>query len=360
MDVGIVGLPQTGKTTVLNALTGAHGDVGGFHAAAQSSVAVLKVPDGRLDFLTAAFQPKKTTRATINFEDIAGIFSHMAAGGEDSSHAVAEARTKEALLVVLRAFRDPTVFHVLDTVDPARDLARMMDELLLADLAVVENRVANIQKEIKRTPTAEREVLEAELDALDRCRASIEQGRGIRGVALTATQEKLFRSYAFLTLKPMVCVLNVGEDQLADPPVPPALAKIEPPPVVMCGKLEMEIMDLAEGERAEFMEAAGLKELASSAIVRRCYDALGLRTFFTYAHDEVRAWTIRAGDDAVTAAGKIHTDMAHGFIRAEVVSFADLKACGSIKDARAQGKVRLEGRDYKVQDGDVITFRFSK
>jgi len=176
---------------------------------------------------------------------------------------------------------------------------------------------------------------------------------------MTPPERKMLRSYAFLTLKPLVCVLNVGEEAVGEPPDPRLLSALERPPVVMSGRLEMELMELEEADRREFMEDAGLKELSAGAVVRACYDALDVRTFFTYAHDEVRAWTLRAGDDAQTAAGKVHTDMARGFIRAEVVAFEELKACGTLKEARARGKVRLEGKDYVVEDGDVITFRFS-
>ena len=358
MKVGIIGLPQTGKTTVFNALTGAHGEVGGFHAGGADNVAVLRVPDQRLECLTAMFEPKKTVQATVEFEDIAGIFAHMGRAGEDSARAFAAARRMDALLMVLRCFPDPTVLHVLEGVDPARDYVRMNEELLLADLGVVENRIEHVRKDIKR-PMPEREELRHELELLECCREAIEQQRGIRSVQLSAAQEKMLRSYAFLTLKPVVCVLNVGEDQRGAPAAPDHLGALEPPPVVMCGKLEMELAELEEDDRGAFMEDAGLTELAALKLVRACYEAIGLRTFFTYAHNEVRAWTVRAGGSAVTAAGKVHTDMAKGFIRAEVVGFDELRACGSIKEAKAHGKVHLEGKDYEVQDGDVITFRFS-
>jgi len=360
MQIGIIGLPQTGKTTVLNALTGAHGEVGGFHAGVQTAAAVLKVPDVRLKRLAEIFQPRKITRATIELTEIGGAFAHLGAGGGDNAEALARARDMAALLVVLRAFPDPTVFHVLDGVDTERDLSRIRDELLLADLSVVENRIANIDKDLRRAPAAEREHLECELDALQRCREAIEQERGIRSVELSPAQQKVLRSYAFLTLKPMVVVLNVGEQQLAEPPVPQSMRALEPPPVAMCGKLEMEIMELDESDRPAFMADAGLDRSAAEAIIQCCYDALGVNTFYTYAHDEVRAWPVRGGADAVEAAGKVHTDMAAGFIRAEVVAYDHLAEAGSIKEAKAQGHVRMEGRDYQVQDGDVITFRFSK
>ena len=360
MKVGIIGLPQTGKTTVFNALTGAHGEVGGFHAGGPTGVAMLKVPDPRLEYLAGLFRPQKTVQAAIELEDIAGIFAHMGPSGGDSGRAVASARDTDALLMVLRAFPDPTVLHIFGSVNPVRDCARMTEEMLLADLGVVEKRIESIQKDLRKCPASEREHLHAETDLLQRCRQAIEQEHGVRDVAMNEAQHKMVRSYAFLTMKPVVYLLNIGEGQIGQAAALGEMRGLPEPPVVMCGKLEMELMELDEQDRTEFMKDARLTQLASQNVIRACYDALDVRTFFTYAHDEVKAWTLHAGDNAVAAAGKVHTDMAEGFIRAEVVAFDDLKACGSMKDAKAHGKVRLEGRDYVVQDGDVITFRFGR
>jgi GTP-binding protein YchF len=360
MKIGIIGLPQTGKTTVFNALTGAHGDTTRFHADAHPALGMVKAPDERLDFLVNLFQPKKVRHATIEMEDIAGIFTHLKHGGEDSARAFALARDTDGLIIVLRCFADPTVPHILGGVEPARDCARMEEEMLLADLAVIEHRVENIRKDMQRAPAARRDELQRELDLLERCRVAVEEERGIRSVEMTPSEEKLLRSYAFLTLKPRVYVLNVGEDQTGGGAERWGLAHLVPGPVTMCARLEMELLELDESERAPFLEGAGLKEPASSAVIRECFRALNVRTFFTFANDEVGAWIVQAGDNAVAAAGKIHSDMAEGFIRAEVVSLADLKACGTLKEARAHGKVRLEGRDYEVQEGDVITFRFGR
>jgi len=299
-------------------------------------------------------------QAAIELEDIAGIFSHMGPGGGDSGRAVATARETDALLMVLRAFVDPTVFHIFGSINAPRDCARMIEEMLLADLGVIEKRIESIQRDLRKCPASEREHLHAETELLERCRQAIEQGRGVRAVGINEAQEKMVRSYALLTLKPVVYVLNIGEGQIGQASQLAEMRGLPQRPVVMCGKLEMELMELDQQDRPEFMKDAGLTELASEKVVRACYDALAVRTFFTYAHEEVRAWTLRAGENAVAAAGKIHTDMAEGFIRAEVVAFDELKACASMKEAKAHGKVRLEGRDYVVQDGDVITFRFGK
>ena len=358
MRVGIVGLPQSGKTTLFNALSGAHGEVGGYHAGGQLSLAVVSVPDERLDALAEMLEPKEALAATIEFEDIGGVFAHLA-GGERSGQAVAALRDCDAVAMVLRCFEAPSVIEVLGEVDPAREYHVMRDELLLADLEVIEKRLEAIAHDLKR-PFPERDALQQEQKVLERCRQAVEQERNLLSVQMTQAEEKTIRSYAFLTLKPCVCVLNIGEDEIGSPPSYEGLDALAPPPVPICAELEMELMDLEEDERAAFVEDAGLEEMASGQMIRACYEALGLRSFFTCVSDKLRAWTVQGGTDAKSAAGKIHTDMEKGFIRAEVVSFQDLAATASLKEARAAGKVRMEGRDYEVRDGDVITFHFSR
>ena len=356
MKVGIIGLPQSGKTTVFNALTGAHGEVGGFHGAGQIAVAVLWVPDERLDYLAGLFQPERAVAASIEFEDIAGGFLQRG-GGDGSAHALAAMRDADALLMVLRCFQNPSVPHVEGSVNAARDLRTMMDELLLADLAVIEKRAKALRGDLKRaSPDRERQM--AELALLERCAEAVENGQEILSVHMTPEEDKMLRHYAFLTLKPSLCLLNVGEEEPGGGPDAEKLQALDLPPIIMCGELEMEIMDLEDKDRAPFMEELGVQELVSDRVVRACYELMGLRSFFTYVGREVRAWTVRAGEDALAAAGKVHTDMARGFIRAEVVAFDDLKECGSVQEARSKGKVRLEGKTYEVQNGDVITFRF--
>jgi len=358
MRAGIVGLPQSGKTTFFNALTGAHGDVGAYHAGTQVNVAVVRVPDERLDALTRMLEPKEVMGATIEFEDVGGVFAHLA-GGERQGRAVAALRDTDAVLTVLRCFEAAHVLEVLGGVDPAREHKAMREELLLADLEVIEHRLPAVEHDILRG-SSDREALLQEQALLERCRQAVEGEEGLRAVGMGANEEKQLRSYAFLTLKPQICILNIGEDQIPSPPQPEGLAGLEPPPIAVCAELEMELMELAPDERAAFMADAGLSELATGRVIRACYDALGLCSFFTHVSDKLRAWTVPAGIDARSAAGAVHTDMEKGFIRAEVVSFADLQACGSLKDARAAGKLRMEGKDYPVQDGDVITFHFSR
>jgi len=358
MKVAIIGLPQSGKTTVFNAITGAHGDVSGHHVAEQVSAGVVKVPDERLDILAKMLAPDETIPATIEFEDIGGVFAHLT-GGEQSGRAVAALREVDAILMVLRGFESGYVPEVLGGVNPLREYEAMSGELLLADLAVIEKRLEGIALDIRRGRPG-RDVLLQEQAVLERCREAVEQGKRVQGLRLSEVEMQLIKNYGFLTIKPRLCVLNIGEDNIAAPPRIPELDRLEPAPIRMCAELEMELMDLQPAERAAFMADAGLKEMASGRIIRACYDLLGLRSFFTHVSDKLRAWTIEAGASAKGAAGRIHTDMEKGFIRAEVVSFDDLSACGSLKEAKARGKVRMEGKDYVVQDGDIVTFHFSR
>jgi GTP-binding protein YchF len=358
MRVGIVGLPQSGKTTLFNAITGAHGDTGGFHAGAQVAHGMVRVPDERLGVLAGILHPKEVIPATIEFEDVGGVFAHLA-GGERSGQAVAALRDTDAILMVLRCFEAGHVIEVLGGIDPAREYHAMDDELLLADLEVIEKRLETIAGDIRKNLPGRDELLR-EQGILQRCAEAVESERDIRAVGLADAEEKMLRSYAFLTLKPMLCVLNIGEDAIGSPPEGAGLEGLEPAPIPVCAELEMELMDLPEDERTEFAADAGLEEAAAGRIIRACYELVGLRSFFTHVSDQLRAWTVESGTLAPAAAGKIHTDMERGFVRAEVISFEDLVACGSLKEARSAGKLRMEGKDYEVQDGDVITVHFTR
>jgi GTP-binding protein YchF len=355
MRVGMAGLPQAGTTTLFNTLTGAHAAVGGYRPGERVQIGMVTVPDGRLDVLAAMLHPKECTPATLEFEDVSGVFGHLV-GQEHSGRAVAALRDADAVLLVLRAFESAFVPEVLGRVDPAAEFQAMLQELLLADLQVIENRLQAVGRDLARGGMGHKDELERERDLLDRCRVAIEQGKGLSAIETSPMEHKSLRSYAFLTLKPRLCVLNIGEDQIAGPPVPPG---IEPPPIPVCAELEMELMELGEADRTVFMEDAGLDELGATRLIHTCYRGFGLASFFTCVSDKLRAWTVEAGADARTAAGKVHSDMEAGFIRAEVVGFEDLNQCGSIKEARNRGKLRMEGKDYIVQDGDVVTFHFT-
>ncbi len=353
MRVGIIGLPLSGKTTLFNALTGAHGDTtfhgGGDHV----EHGVVTVPDERLDALAEMLTPREVLAATIEFEDIGGVFAHLD-GDDHGGRATAEAREVDALLMVLRAFESDYAPRALDGAGPERQYGAMTEELLLADLEVIEKRLHGLESDIRKA-TPERDTFIREQQVLARCRAAVEEGKGLRDLALPGADEKLLRSYSLLTLKPHLCVLNIGEGQIAEPP---AVEGLQPVPI--CAELEMELMDLDADERGAFLEDAGLAEMASGRVIRACYGAAGLCTFFTHVSDKLRAWTVPVGTPARQAAGRIHTDMEKGFIRAEGVSCADLLVAGSLKDAKSVGRLRMEGKDHEIQDGDVVTFHFSR
>ncbi len=355
MKVGMVGLPQAGTTTLFNAITGAHGEVGEHRPGEHVDVGVVRVPDERLGVLADMFEPEKTVPATMEFEDIGGVFGHLT-GEERSGRAIAALRETAVVLMVLRCFESPYVAEVFGEIEPPREYRAMNEELLLADLEVIEKRLRAIESDLKKH-VPEREALEAERDLLKRCREAVENGQGLAAVDMNPAEEKVLRSYSFLTLKPQICVLNIGEEHIPDPPEVP---EVEPLTIPVCAELEMEIMELEEGDRRIFLEEAGLGEPASGRVIRGCYETLGLRSFFTYVSDELRAWTVEGGTPARRAAGKIHSDIEEGFIRAEVVAFEDLREHGSIKAAKAAGRLRMEGKDYEVQDGDVVTFHFSR
>lgn len=356
MKLGLVGLPSSGKTSVFNAVSGAHGEVGSYHHAREVNHAVVRVPEPRLRRLAEIGRPRSVREATITFLDIPGVMA--APDQEQQLQRLAALREADALVHVVRFFERPSAPHPRGRLDPLRDAAEIAQELLLADLDVVERRLERLEKARNR-PGQDREENAREERLLEACRRTLEAQKPLSEVELIPADRARLSPFAFLTMKPVVHVLNVGEDRLGRPETADLARRIAPETVVMCGQLEMELAELPEEERKEFIAGLHLGEPASARLVRTSYRALGLRSFFTGMDDDLRAWTVRAGDNAVTAAGKVHSDMARGFIRAEVVHFDDLDRCGSMKAARDAGKVRLEGRDYEVRDGDVILFRFN-
>ncbi len=358
MQIGIIGLPLSGKTTVFNLLTEGTAATGGAGGRQQVNVGVARVPDERLEFLASLFHPRKVTPATIQFTDLAGFVPGERDRGRlnDFLQAV---RRSDALLHVVRAFADPAVPHALGRVDPARDAADLEAELILADLDLAEKALARLRAQRRPAPA---EARQAEL--LETCRAALEDGRPVRRLSLDPEDEKLLRGYAFLTARPMLLAVNLDEAQLerGDYPGREALREYaaghEEELVELAGRVEMEIASLDPAERASFLAGYGLEEPGIARLARAAYRALGLISFLTAGEDEVRAWPVRRGATAREAAGRIHSDMERGFIRAEVIAFDDLRRAGSVRAARERGSWRLEGRDYVVQDGDVFTFRF--
>lgn len=361
MQVGLVGLPQSGKTTVFQALTAAHGRALGPFKPNEPHIAVIKVPDPRVDALAEMYHPRKTTHAEIEFVDLPGA---AVGGGKEEAARLATLRTVDMLLYVVRAFQNEAVPHE-GPVDPAADLARVHADLILADLQVAENRIQRLQEGIRRARPQEREVQERELALVRRIHAALERGTPVRDLDLEPDEEKLIRGFQFLTLKPALVVVNIDEQQI--PRQEELLAAVEPytrhrrtKATVMAARFEYELTELDPEEARAFMEDAGLAEPAARRIIPLCFEVLGLVSFLTVSPEEVRAWPVPAGTLAPQAAGAVHSDMERGFIRAEVVSFDDLARLGSMAEARRHGLVRQEGRTYAVQDGDVIHFLFSR
>jgi len=363
MHITLVGLPLSGKTTAFNALTGQQEATGPAAGRPETHVAVVKVPDERLQRLAGIFHPRKLTAAEVRFVDLAGIPEGAARQGLPAQvlAAVGEA---DALVHVVRAFENPLAPHPAGSVDPDRDLELLDTEFLLADLAVVERRLERLGQEIPKMPRSEREEREREQAALLPLKQALEAGTPLRDLDLPPEEAKLLRGFNFLTLKPVLVLFNVGEGRLAE--AGSLVATLQPgyrhhrsAMAEICAQWEMELGQLAPEEAAEFRQELGLAEPAGRRLIRQAYELLGLLTFFTFVSEEVRAWPLRQGSSAVEAAGTVHTDMARGFIRAEVVSLDQLAEAGSLAEARRHGTLRMEGRDYLVQDGDVCTFHFS-
>ena len=356
MEVGIVGLPYSGKTALFEAITGAHGSAIEHTPAAH--VATVTVPDDRIDFIARTSSPKKVTKTHIDFVDVAGVTSD-----QDRARTVqilTPLHGVDGLVHVVRYFEWPSAPpHPRGSLDPARDVKEMETELILADLDTVERRIKKLEKQVIRaTPTQEQD--RKELALMRRLSEVLDAGQQVTTADLSAEESFLLRSFQLLGAKPILTVLNVHEDEIQSDATQTAAASLGPDTVVISAKIEKEIAELDPEERPEFIEALGLGEPAAERVIQACYRSLGLRSFFTGTTpgEELRAWTVTSGDTALVAAGRIHSDMARGFIRAEVIAFEDVQAAGSVKEARTHGKMRLEGKDYEVQDGEVIHFRF--
>ena len=358
MRLGIIGLPQSGKTTIFNALTGQNLPTGvGGSGQMEVHTAVVNVPDARVDFLSGMFRPRKTIYATVTYNDIGGLDRGVGKGGL-SGPLRNELAQVDGFVHVVRVFEDESVPHPAGKIDAARDAATLEGEFLLVDLITVENRLARIEEEWRKKADMRRQ-LEAERAVLAQMHAQLEAEKPLRDLdGLTPDDLKLVRGYGLLTLKPMLIILNGGEDLL---PIDLLQAYEHRKTVVvgLQGKLEAEIAQLAPEDRRAFLDEYGIAEPGSARVIRLSYDLLGIQSFFTVGEDEVRAWSVPVGASAVEAAGVIHTDLARGFIRAEVIAYDDLVTLGSMKAVKAAGRQRLEGKTYVVQDGDIINVRFN-
>lgn len=355
MKLGIVGRPKTGKTTLFNLLTRSHQSVDKFGAARETHVGTAHVPDPRLDRLSALFKPKKHTPATVDFVDVPGI-----AKGEQEKIDLAALKNVDGLVHVLRAFEDADLAHE-GGLDPARDARALDEELVLSDYVLLEKRREKLEKERKKTKSAE---LDAEWAAIGKCLPALEAGTPLRAVGLTPEDEKRLRGFTLLSLKPLLLVVNVGDaDAAAEPVSRWGLGEFASQPRVAvaraAARIEMEMNDLPDEDVAAFLADLGLAERGVDRILRASYLLLGVQSFFTAGEDECRAWTVPVGATAVECAGTIHSDLARGFIRAEVVPIEDLLALRSLAECRTHGKLKLEGKEYVVRDGDVVHVRFN-
>jgi len=355
LKVALLGLLQSGKSTIFAGLSGkAMGAVG----STKIEEAIVPVPDDRLDWLTEYYKPKKTTCATIDCLDLPGFNFTDEHGRTASRRLINQIRTVDMLVLVVRAFENPAAPPYRNSVDSARDLAELRTELLLADLELVVTRIEKLEKQVNK-PTKTQAHDKAELALQKKLQQTIESEKPVSCAIETEAEREMIKSLGFLTLKPIAVAVNIGEDQLGKKFDFSGCVDSSVPVVTICAKLEYELAQLDADSRREFMADLGLTEPATSKFVNSCYSALGLISFLTVVSGELRAWPIKQGTVALDAAGKVHTDIKRGFIRAETFGFNELKELGSEKALKAAGRIRLEGKDYVVQDGDIINFRFN-
>jgi len=359
MKIAIIGLSNSGKTTTFNALTRRTAETAAFSSGRlEPNLALVKVPDTRLEDLAQIYKPRKVTAAEVQYVDVNGFRAEEDRKDGLSTELLGYVGTADALLHVVRAFEDERAPHPLGSVNPQRDLGLVEVELIFSDLMIIERRLERLEKDLQKLSGQERNISAAERDLLCRLKGALENEKPIRDVELSSQEEKLLRGYQFLSMKPVLVVLNIGENQTSDPP-PLESTHAKSLVVPLSAKVEAELAQLDDGDAREFMEALGVHEPARDRVIKSSYSLLGLISFLTVGEDEVRAWTIRQGTISVEAGGVIHSDIQRGFIRAEVVSFQDLIQAGNMVTAKKQGRVRLEGKEYVVKDGDISHFLFN-
>lgn len=373
LECGIVGLPNVGKSTIFSALTAAPAQAENFpFCTIDPNVGIVDLPDERLDFIASVFQPKKKTPATVKFVDIAGLIKGASQGEGLGNQFLANIRECSVIAHVVRCFDNPDIMHVREDakveagIDPESDILTIDMELALADLETIRKRQEKVTKQIRALGKDEEKKLKAWTTAVEKIKPLLEDGKGARRADLTDDEKVAVKDMFLLTMKPLLYVCNIDEDTIADgtnvyvEQVKKIAAEENADVVVICGKFESDLADLKEEEeRKEFMDSVGLTESGLSVLARKTYKLMGLATFFTGGQDECRAWTIKAGDKAPQAAGVIHTDFEKGFIKAEAYTIDDLRKYGDEAGIKAAGKYRVEGKEYIVQDGDVLFFKFN-
>ena len=363
MELGIVGLAHSGKTTIFNALTGGHAETGTY-GAVEPNIGVVRVPDSRIDRLAEIFKPKRKVYAEIKYLDFPGSGASFSKGEGPGGAFLAALGQTDALIHVVRAFEDAAVPHPNDSIDPDRDISSMALEFSFADLALIERRLQRLAAQLRSAKAAERDAAHREIALLQRIKGELEAEVPVRDQSLAPDEAKLLESYVFLTARPVLLIINIGEDDL------PRAAELEvqyaakyrsgkQEVAVVCGKIEQDLAQMPPADADELRGELGLQEAGLNRAIRLSYHLLGLISFLTVGPDECRAWTVTEGATAPKAAGRIHTDLERGFIRAEAIGWQELLDCGGYPEAKKRGLVRLEGKNYVVKDGDVLNILFN-